>query len=80
MKKVEKESQARPMSSADRVEALLSTAKEELSTEAEKAMVKRIKCKLQDLKAATLIVGNLKREVEEMKLELQQDIEAIEGA
>jgi len=57
------------------VEALLVEAKDELNSEATKAMVKKIKIKLKEKKAASRILKNIDREIEEMKLELAQELE-----
>lgn len=60
---------------AQLVEDLLTEAKDELNSEATKAMVKRIKLKLKERKAAKRVLANIDREIDEMKLELAQELE-----
>lgn len=64
-------------STAARVEELLGTAKSELSDEATKHMVKRIKSKLQERVAAAKVLANIDREVDMLKLELAQELESL---
>ena len=62
---------------AQQVEELLNTAKTELSNEATDKMVKRIKSKYQERINAAKILSNIDREIAEMKLELEQELNSI---
>lgn len=68
------------LTAAQRVDLLINTAKEEMSDKEEREMVGKITSKLEDLKKAKLIVANIERDIEEMKLELASNLEAIDNA
>ena len=62
---------------AQKVEELLGVAKKEITDEATKNMVKKIKLKLNEKRVATKILANITRDINMMKLELEQELESL---
>ena len=59
------------------VEDLLNKAKVEITDELTKGMVKKLKTKLTERKAAAQILKNIDNDIEMMKVELAQELESI---
>ncbi len=74
MKQVEKPNK---VSAAEQVESLLGTAKQEISDESTRKMVRTIKLKLIERTAAAKILANINREIDMLKIELEQELESL---
>jgi len=59
------------------VEDLLNKAKVEITDELTKGMIKKLKTKLTERKAAAQILKNIDNDIEMMKVELAQELESI---
>ncbi len=63
----------------EKVEALLSKAKEEIVNDNTKDAVKKLKIKLIERQKAAKLVANMDREIEVLKLKIAQELESIDA-